>query len=90
MIAGSEDDSDTAGLSIQIFSFSNSSMVIGQQLTSVSVNGACDQGTYTGTAMLKTKANMQAWVVTKLRNGGKTALTGVTLGVVYDSDGTLH
>lgn len=54
------------------------------------VKGACVQGAYAGTASLQTGASMPAWVVTKLSNGGKVALMGVTLGVVYDSDGTLH
>lgn len=65
-------------------------MEVGEQLTSMPVKGACVQGAYAGTASLQTGASMPAWVVTKLSNGGKVALMGVTLGVVYDSDGTLH
>ena len=79
-----------AGLSLQVFSFYNSSMEVGKQLTAVQVDGACTQGAYVGTASLPTAANMSAWVVTKLSNNGKAALTGVTLGVVYDSDGTMY
>eukprot|EP01043_Picozoa_sp_COSAG02_P020459 COSAG02_NODE_1010_length_15227_cov_5.846774_10_plen_66_part_00 len=65
-------------------------MEVGKQLTSVQVDGACVQGTYRGTALLQTEVNMPPWVVTKLSNIGRAALTGVTLGIVYDSDGSLH
>ena len=44
---------------------------------------------YTGSASLKTTPDMPPWVVTKLKNGDED-LVGVTLGVVYMSDGTLH
>jgi hypothetical protein len=90
LVDGSDDTVGTAGLSIQILSFSNSTMSVGEQVTSVPVSGACNGGTYSGTALLKTAASMPPWVVTKVSNGGKATLTAVTLGVVYDSDGTLH
>lgn len=79
-----------AGLSLQVFPFSNSSMTVGEQLTSVPIDGACVRGTYFGKGSLGTDGSMPPWVVTKLRNGGKGSLTGVTLGVVYNTDGTLH
>jgi hypothetical protein len=91
VIADHERDLDQAtGLSIQVFAFSNSSMEVGKQLASVQVDGACAQGAYAGTASVQTEATMSAWVVAKLNNGGKAALTGVTLDVVYDSDGAMH
>jgi hypothetical protein len=62
----------------------------GAKLKTLAIDGACTEGLrYTGSASLKTTPDMPPWVVTKLKNGDED-LVGVTLGVVYKSDGTLH
>jgi hypothetical protein len=83
-------DIEAAGLSLEIYSFSNTSMSVGPKLKTIPVEGTCAGGAFAGTASMKGEAGMPTWLVTKLRNGGSAGLVGVTLGVAYDSDGTLH